>query len=229
MKSKLRLLYAEDEKIVRDFFLEIFKRYFEYIEVAENGKQALELYEKNKFDIAILDVSMPQLNGLNVASTIRETDSDIEIIMLAAFTDTDKLLKAINLHLFSYLSKPVKLKELDSTLNRVITKLSKNIKIKINDFYHWDVKKEKLYYLLDEVKLSKKEHSLTKILIQNPHKYHTSCEIQNTIMKSYPESDIHCNNTIQLISRFKKKMLKSYNKEHFFIDNVYGLGYKIIS
>ncbi len=229
MKSELRLLYAEDEKVVRENFLEIFRRYFKNIEVAENGKKALELYKKDKFDIIILDGSMPQVSGFNVASTIRKLDDNIEIIMLTAFADTDKLLKAINLHLFSYLVKPVKNDELDSTLNRVIAKLSKNTKVKFNNFYSWDIEKERLYYLLNEVKLSKKEHYLVKLLVENSHKYHTSCEIQNAIMENEQENDTQCNNIIQLISRFKKKMLESYNKEHFFIDNVYGLGYKIIS
>ena len=229
MKSNLRLLYAEDDKIVRENFLEIFQRYFNNIVITDNGKSALELYEKGKFDIAIFDISMPQVSGLNVASTIRETDSNLEIIMLTAFADTQKLLKAINLHLFSYLVKPVKIDKLDATLKKVIAKLSKNTKIKFNDFYSWDIEKEVLYYLLSEVKLSKKEHYLVKFLIQNSHKHHSSCEIMDAIIDKPAKDDTHCNNVTQLISRFKKKMLKSYNKEHFFIDNVYGLGYKIIS
>ena len=48
MKSELKLLYAEDEKIIRENFVEIFKRYFNNIEVAANGKIALELYKKRQ-------------------------------------------------------------------------------------------------------------------------------------------------------------------------------------
>ena len=138
-------------------------------------------------------------------------------------------LKAINLHLFSYLAKPVKIDELDATLKKVIAKLSKNTKLIFNDFYSWNIKEEVLYYLLDEVKLSKKEHYLVKFLVKNPYKHHSSCEIMEAIMDKPTKYDTNCNNVTQLISRFKKKMLKSYNKEYFFIDNVYGLGYKIIS
>lgn len=229
MKSEFKLLYVEDEKIVRESFVEIFKLYFSHVEVAENGKKALELYKKGKYDVAILDVVMPQINGLNVASTIRETDKNLEIIMLTAFADTDKLLKAINLNLFSYLIKPLKKDELDDTLKRLIAKLSKKTKVKFNDFYSWDTAKKQLYYLYDEVKLSRKEYSLVEFLMKNSDKHYNSCEIKDAIMNADSDGDTLCNNITQLISRFKKKMLKSYNKEHFFIDNVYGMGYKIIS
>ena len=50
--------------------------------------------KKGKYDIAILDVSMPHMSGLNVASTIRQTDNKLEIIMLSAFADTEKLFKS---------------------------------------------------------------------------------------------------------------------------------------
>ncbi|MFT7003989.1 MAG: DNA-binding response OmpR family regulator [Sulfurimonas sp.] len=227
MTNNFKLLYVEDNKIVRDNFVEIFSRYFKDITTANNGRTALELYNKNDFDIAILDISIPEMNGLTLATKIREMDSEIEIIMLTAYSDKEKLLYAINLRLFSYLVKPVKIDELDTTLNKLISRLSKSSTLKVEHGYSWDNKMSKLYYNNSEIKLTKNEISLVNFLSDNLLKYHSACEIADTIFNDTKDSDIKCNNTIQLISRFKKKMLKSHNKEHFFIDNIYGLGYKI--
>ena len=126
MTNNLTLLYVEDNEIVRENFTEIFTKYFKNIITAENGKDALQLYKNNKIDLAILDISIPIINGLNVAAKIRENDSKTEIIMLSAYSDKPKLLQAVNLHLFSYLIKPVQHNELHDTLTRAIAKLSIN-------------------------------------------------------------------------------------------------------
>jgi two-component system response regulator VanR len=229
MTNNFKLLYVEDNKIVRDNFVEIFSRYFKDITTADNGKKALEIYTEGNFDIAILDISIPEINGLSLAKKIREMDNDIEIIMLTAYAEQEKLLQAINLRLFSYLIKPIKQDELDATLIKLITRLSKGSTLSLKNGYTWEIQTQKLYYENLEVKITKNEISLVKFLSAYPLRYFTACEISDEIFYDKKESDGKCNNTIQLISRFKKKMINLYNKEHFFIDNVYGIGYKITS
>ena len=229
MRNDFKLLYVEDNKVVRDNFVEIFGRYFKDITTADNGKTALEIYSKNNFDIAILDISIPEINGLSLATKIREMNRDIEIIMLTAYADQEKLLQAINLRLFSYLVKPIKQNELDITLKELIARLSKGSTLELKNGYTWNIKTEKLSYNNSEVKITKNEIALVKFLSINSLRYYSACEIANEVFRDKKESDERCNNTIQLISRFKKKMIKLCNKEHFFIDNVYGLGYKITS
>ncbi len=229
MTNNLTLLYVEDEEIARESFTEILSLYFKNVIVTDNGKTALEIYNTNKIDIAILDISIPEINGLNVAKKIREQDQDIEIIMLTAFSDKDKLLQAINLQLFSYLIKPVKQNELDSTLNKVIDKLSHGTQINLKHGYNWDENLELLSYNDIDIKISKNEKALIKFLLVSSNLHSTACHIALAILNQENKKDLTCNNIVQLISRFKKKMLSQYNKEHFFIDNVYGLGYKISS
>ena len=122
MKNKLTLLYVEDNEIVLENFATIFSKYFYQVITAANGDDALKLYEENKIDIAVLDISIPGINGLTLAKMIREQNKDIEIVMLTGHTEKEKLLEAINLHLFSYLVKPIKKEELDSTISRLLKK-----------------------------------------------------------------------------------------------------------
>ena len=84
MMNDISVLYVEDDEIVRDNFAQILQRYFSTVYVADNGRTALELYEQYKPDVAVLDISIPHLSGLQVASKIREVDNDIQIIMLTA-------------------------------------------------------------------------------------------------------------------------------------------------
>ncbi len=226
MITDFKLLYVEDNEEVRNNFVEIFGRYFKEIITAEDGESALEIYKDNHFDIAILDISIPKINGLNVAKKIRETNDDIEIIMLTAYSDTEKLLKAINLRLFSYLIKPVKFTKLDKNLKEVITKLYGNSIINFTHGYTYNTSIKKLYYEKEEIKISKNENKLIEFLLTDSNRHYTPCEIAANILANNKD-DIKCNNITQLISRFKKKMLNLYNKEYFFIDNIYGMGYKI--
>ena len=79
-----KILIVEDEvKIARVIQLELEYANYE-ISIANTGRQALELFESNHFDLVLLDVMIPELNGLEVLRRIREEDSNIKIIMLTA-------------------------------------------------------------------------------------------------------------------------------------------------
>lgn len=229
MKHDLTLLYVEDEQAIRENFTEIFKKYFTNILLADNGKDALKHYYNNTIDIAILDIAIPKINGLNVAKEIRDSNKKIEIIILSAYSDADKLINAINSRIFAFLVKPIERKELYTTLDNVIKKSYRNNMLSLSKKYHFDTKTEGLFFNDEKIKLSKNETKLLNYLCQNIYSYHSACEIAEAIFGVDSTSDDLCNNVVQLISRFKKKMLKLYDKKHFFIDNIYGLGYKIIN
>jgi len=71
MKNEATLLYAEDEDIIRESFTEIFSKYFKNVITSDNGTDALKLYQDNNVDIAILDITMPGIDGLSLATKIR--------------------------------------------------------------------------------------------------------------------------------------------------------------
>ncbi len=228
MKYDLTLLYVEDETVIRENFSQIFKLYFTNVITTDNGKSAIELYNKHHIDIAILDISIPELDGLEVAKYIREKDQDIQIIMMSAHSDKDRLLQAINLQLSSYIIKPVKLDELDSTLKKVISKINKNSILELGNGYIWNSGSESFSYKKQKIKITNNEQKILKCLCENRDTLYTACNISKIIFDTQT-LDTKCNNVVQIISRFKKKMLNTYHKDYFFIDNIYGLGYKISS
>ena len=105
-----RLLVADDEMIERAVLVQMLEEELGdqcQIFQAENGREALEIYEKEKIQIAILDIEMPGITGIQAAQKIREQDKDCCIIFLTAFDE------------FSYAKKAITIKALDYLLSEV--------------------------------------------------------------------------------------------------------------
>ena len=121
--SNLTLLYAEDDPQSRKNYAFVLEEYFSEVYLAEDGREALDLYHEKKPDVLLLDISMPFIDGLEVAKTVREKNKEIPIIMLTAHSEQDILLRAVNLKLEEYLLKPIN----ERDLRRVILKVIKEI------------------------------------------------------------------------------------------------------
>ena len=229
MKSNLTLLYVEDDKFIQDNYVKIFQHYFTNVITTDNGNDALSLFNENKIDVGIFDISIPGINGLNLTSKIRERDEDIEIIIISAHSDRDKLLQALKLQLVTYLVKPVEHKELITTIENLLHKKSENFTIELLDNFTWDMQTKTLFYKDEIVKISKKEISIISILLKNQTIYLTACQIHEFLYDGEVTESEPCNSIVKVLSRFKKKLNKQFNNEEFFIENCYGLGYKILS
>ena len=110
-----RLLIADDEMIERKVLFKTLSKNLEgqcEIFQAENGREALEIYEKENIQIAVLDIEMPGINGIQAAEKIREKDKDCCIIFLTAFDEFAYAKKAITVKALDYILKPWDEKEL---------------------------------------------------------------------------------------------------------------------
>jgi len=226
MKNDLTVLYVEDDAMLMENFKEILEDYFSSVITADNGRTAIESYNRYKPDIAILDISIPHINGLQVASKIRAIDKKIDIIMLTAYSDQEKLLQAVNLQLFAYLIKPVKKEELDKTIINLLKKYKKETILSLADNFKWDKDSEELFYNNEQIKITNKERLLIKFLCNNKNQYFKACDMAYDVLNE-EITDKDCNNIVQLLSRLKNKIYKKIETDDFFIENCYGAGYKI--
>lgn len=111
----IRLLIADDELIERKVLCKILEKNLKdrcEIYQAENGREALKIYEEKKIQIAILDIEMPGINGIEAAQQIRKSDKYCCIIFLTAFDEFAYARKAITLRALDYLLKPYDEQEL---------------------------------------------------------------------------------------------------------------------
>ena len=124
-----RLLIADDEVIERLVLYKTLHRNLEgqcEIFQAENGREALRIYEEQKIQIAILDVEMPGINGIEAAEKIREKDRDCCIIFLTAFDEFNYAKKAITVRALDYLLKPYDEQELLAVVEEAMRVVDEN-------------------------------------------------------------------------------------------------------
>lgn len=124
-----RLLVADDERIERMVLCKKLRKRLEgQCEVfeAENGREALEIYEREKIQIAVLDIEMPGINGLEAAKRIRAKDPFCCIIFLTAFDDFSYAKGAVTVRALEYLLKPYDEAELLSIIDEAMWTTDKN-------------------------------------------------------------------------------------------------------
>lgn len=115
-KYPLKLLYVEDEEIVRAPFSEMLIRRVQEVITAENGEVGLKLYEQCKPDLIITDIKMPIMDGLTMVDRIRARDKHIPVIITTAFEFKDYLKKSIEVGVNQYLVKPIERSAVDQAL-----------------------------------------------------------------------------------------------------------------
>lgn len=117
----LRVLVVDDDQALRITVGSTLKSTGKYrVEEAFDGQNAVEIVKKNQFDIVILDVDMPRLNGLEALRRIKEHDPSTIAIMLTAHANIDDAVIAVKEGAFNYLSKPVKAEELIKSCERAL-------------------------------------------------------------------------------------------------------------
>ncbi|WP_457747890.1 response regulator transcription factor [Sulfurimonas sp.] len=215
------LLYAEDDKPLQKTTLEYLQKYFKTVYTADDGKETLHHYKTMRPDILFLDIDMPYIDGLSVAQTIRSENKNIPIVMLTAYVDTDKLLKATELNLCKYLVKPFDYTAFKTTLRKLSeyfnSPSSQYIPLKEN--YLWDETKKELYYNQAIITLTQKEKSLLSLLIQKQNTCVTFIDIQAHVWEDDFDAEVSIQSVKLQVTLLRKKLPKES------IKNVYGKGY----
>ncbi|MDU7890078.1 MAG: response regulator transcription factor [Finegoldia magna] len=117
----MNLLVVEDDKMIREGICEFLSEFGYKTYQAEDGKQAISIFENNEINLAILDIQLPYINGLDVLKKIRET-SDIPAIMLTAFSDEEYKINAFTSLADGYIEKPFSLPVLKVRVESLIKK-----------------------------------------------------------------------------------------------------------
>lgn len=105
--KEITLLYVEDEAEVRTALSDILNGKLKNLLVAEDGQQALDIYNNNQIDIIVTDIRMPRMDGIALVKAIRENNKDIPIIITSAHSETEHFLELIELGVDQYIIKPI--------------------------------------------------------------------------------------------------------------------------
>jgi len=121
LTKQMHILYVEDNEDARTFTLEMLKRFFNNITVAENGQDGLEKFKTNTFDFVLTDINMPKMNGLDMITEIRKLDACIPAIVLSAHNEANYHTEASRCGVNHYLAKPLSVNDLIQTLDMMLT------------------------------------------------------------------------------------------------------------
>ena len=137
-----KILVVDDEKshedlITQRFTQKEFLRNHEFI-FALNGLRALELINTHPdIEIALLDINMPEMDGLTLLEKIRDTKPLLRVIMLSAYSDMNNIRAAMNMGAYDFITKPIDMKDLELTIKRTMEEV-KQLKetLRIQDEQH---------------------------------------------------------------------------------------------
>lgn len=214
----LKILYAEDNEKIRDSYALVLKRYFNEVIEACDGKEAFDLYELHQPHIVLTDINMPFLDGLELVKLIRQNDATTKIIVFSAYSDQEKLMKAIPLGLSSYLVKPIKGDAFKKAVFDVATSLDKSDGLKLSYRYIFDKEGRKLLDNNEQISLTNQE---CKILTMLTECMPTPVSHESITYELWDEYDEKNYAKLQnVVKRLRKKAPE-------LIESVYGFGYRV--
>jgi len=230
--EKYKVLVVDDEKEIRDA-IEIYLRSLDNIDIAmaNDGIEALEYLKNNDVHVIILDVMMPNLDGIRTCMKIRETKNTPIIMLSAKGEDTDKIL-GLNIGADDYVSKPFNPLELiarvKSQLRRYLDLGNVTIKSSDNSIIVDDLVIDKKSHIVTldncEIKLTPIEFDILVLLAENRGRVFSSKEIYE---KVWNEPAYNAENVISVHIRRIRKKIEIDTKNPRYIKVVWGVGYKI--
>jgi len=224
--NELKLLYVEDDKELREQFVRILRPKFKEVYESSNGLEALEKYEAYSPDMMLVDINVPKIDGLEVIELIRKSNKNIPIVILSAYSDQEKLLRAVKLGLSEYLIKPVPHKKLLSTLddmalNYKVQSVDQNLTL-LKGGYAWKKKERILCHFDALIPLTKREIIFLEFMVRHTDTIVQFSTIENLLWED-EESEVAYSSLSHLLKRLKKKLPDEL------IENIYGEGYRITS
>lgn len=228
MNDAVRLLLVEDDDALRFIVKDNLEQNFYEVDVAENGQEAIDLFEKRNYHLIILDIMLPRVDGFKVAEHIRKKDEDIPIIFLTARSMTEDKITGLTIGGDDYISKPFSMEELLLKI-RIFLKRSNTIKngktamLRSKKIGRFIFLPDELTLSLDgEVrKLTLKEMELIRFFSENANKVLNRNEILERV---WGTNDYFLGRSLDVfISRLRKYFKPDPNVK---ITNLHGIGFR---
>ncbi|MBR3635602.1 MAG: response regulator transcription factor, partial [Lachnospiraceae bacterium] len=199
--------------------------------ISREGQEALEKFEENDIDVALIDIMMPKLNGYELIKRVRDTSNIPIIVMSAKNMDSDKIL-GLTLGADDYLTKPFNPLEVVARIKSQLRRfydLNTNVVEETNNIITvgelvMDPSNLSVNKNGKEINLTPTEFKILSLMMRTPGKIYTKMQIFENINGDYYESD---DNTLMVhISKIREK-IEDDPKSPKYLKTVRGLGYKI--
>lgn len=197
------------------------------VKTVSSGEEAIRLLEENQFDLILLDIMMPGMDGFQVLDQLQKWNWITPVIILSALGETDQIVDGLNLGAYDYVTKPFEPKELVARVHSVLRRVQPRVEeISIKTMYGITLNEEqkKVTYKQKSIALTKKEFGLFSRLFSQPGRVYTReqllyLEWDDMDERDYRNVDTHIKNL--------RDKLKQAGVEEMVVETVWGIGYRI--
>lgn len=126
--EKSSIMVVDDEILIRDLLFDFLTAKGAEVHLAENGKKAMELIEQCDFQVALIDLKMPEIDGLEVTSALCRKKPQVPVIIMTAYPSMDSAIDSIRQGVFDYIVKPFKIAELFEILSKALAEYEFRVK-----------------------------------------------------------------------------------------------------
>jgi len=221
----VKLLIVEDEVLLSRSLSKGLRRLGYAVDCAFDGEEALELLEINAYDLMVLDINIPKINGLDVLKKIREAGSRLPVIILSAKNTVFDKVKGLDCGSNDYLTKPFDFLELEARIRNLLrqnTGLNDSV-VRCGEA-SIDTSAKKAYWGGTLLDLTKKEYSILQYLLHHPDTVISAEELIEHVWDS--EVDLFSNSFRFHIHSLRKK-IKDAGSTSDFIITIRGQGYMV--
>lgn len=220
----IRILLVEDEKKIADSLKKGLSEQNYNVQVAYDGREGKKLFETQKFDLVILDINLPELNGYSLCKKIRSRNSSIPIVMLTALSATDDKIEGFDAGADDYIVKPFDFKELLVRIRALLKRIFNNIPIgniiRVGDLTI-NVDSKEVSRGGNGISLTAKEFQLLEYLVRNRNKVVSRADIALNVWDI--DFDTKTNVIDVYVNFLRKKLDHDYDKK--IIHTQVGVGY----
>lgn len=222
-----KVLVVDDEKlIVKGIRFSLEQDGIE-VDCAYDGEEAINLAKENEYDVVLLDIMLPKLDGFQVCQQIREF-SDMPIVMLTAKgEDMDKIL-GLEYGADDYITKPFNILEVKARIKAIIRRAGKNEEAKENPKVaivgdlKLDCESRRVYIKETEINLTAKEFDVLELLVFNPNKVYSRENLLNIVWGYEYPGDVR---TVDVHIRRLREKIEPNPSEPKYVHTKWGVGY----
>ncbi|MBU2563114.1 MAG: response regulator transcription factor [Actinobacteria bacterium] len=219
----MKLLIIEDEKQVADNLKEGLEQHRFSVDVAYNGEEGYYLTQEYDYDIIILDLMLPDIDGEDLCRKLRNDKNQSFILMLTAKKQLNNIIKGLDCGADDYLTKPFEFSELLARIKALLRRSSKQKNNILQTFdISMDIEKEKVSIGGREVQLTKKEYMILEYLLRNKGQLIS----RNQILEHAWDRNVDIFTNI--VDTHIKNLRKKLGKSGRLIKTVYGSGYRVL-
>jgi len=216
----MKILIIEDESTLRKALAKGLGKLGYTVDTAEDGEEALDFYFSNQYNLIILDLNLPKLDGLDVLTEIRKENKEISVLILSARSEVQDKIVGLDMGANDYLAKPFHFNELEA---RARALLRRDFKTAPTVIVCGDVKLDtalkNVFYNDTEISLTKKEYGIFEYLMLNKGRVISGEELIEAVWES--DADSFTNAFKVHINAMRKKLPNDL------IKNIKGQGYYV--